>query len=305
MLQWCPHLLFLGSACNVLIPSEDVSASSSIEFLKIALVRQFSADAVATMLKSLRLSSVRQYESCWRRFQDYITQYPITSTAKAVVIDFLNWLTFTGNRAPVSAHYAALADPLYFRLSISVEEWTLALLKRGIRARNVTVHRDASQCPFIRVPAFMEEGSVHPLCPVHALRDYMSCTTGVCEDNLFCSFVSCKPLTPRTVAWLLCRIIEDADPGKAPRTHGVRCVATSLAFLRTHSVVRLEGSPCLSEQRGGEILHIEMDGRLTGERYISHQVTRFGMNSNLGRLYRTSQHEPPKPPTPPSPPRDF
>ncbi|MPC61584.1 hypothetical protein E2C01_055658 [Portunus trituberculatus] len=72
----------------------------------------------------------------------------------------------------------------------------------------------------LRVPAFMEDSSAHPLFPVHALRDYMACTARVCEDHLFYNSVSCKSLTLRTVAWILCRIVEDPDPGKAPRRTG-------------------------------------------------------------------------------------
>lgn len=30
----------------------------------------------------------------------------------------------------------------------------------------------------LRVPAFMEDGSAHSLCPVHVLRNYMTCTAG-------------------------------------------------------------------------------------------------------------------------------
>ncbi|XP_076055328.1 uncharacterized protein LOC143033730 [Oratosquilla oratoria] len=92
----------------------------------------------------------------------------------------------------------------------------------------------------IRIPSFLEEGNPHPLCPVRAFKDYVERTEGVSEDHLFYNAKSRNPLTPRSLACLLCRIIEKADPGHAPHAHNIRGLAASLAFLRTHSVERVQ-----------------------------------------------------------------
>lgn len=39
-----------------------------------------------------------------------------------------------------------------------------------------------------------------------------------------------------SLARLLCRMIERADPGHAPHTHTIRSLAASLGFFRTHCV---------------------------------------------------------------------
>ena len=54
----------------------------------------------------------------------------------STILDFLSWLANVGNRAPatISAHYAALVDPLWFGADIRVDERVLRLLMKGIRA---------------------------------------------------------------------------------------------------------------------------------------------------------------------------
>lgn len=297
----------------------DVTSTSRVEFLRSVLVKQFSDQVANIMLRALRPSSVRQYESCWRRFQDFLRQHSITSLSPSVVLDLLEWLANARSRAAatVSAHYVALADPLFSGFNISVDE-TLTLLKRGIRARRVprrpttpkwSLHRVLQHLTFegagqlsenqllqravflfalatgyrasqlaaftrhiaftsfednmtgvtmapspsflaknkqaddligpLKVPSFNPDGSPHPLCPVHALHDYMRATNGINEDYLFYNSTSRKALQPRSLARLLCRVIGDADQGHAPRGHGIRGVATSLTFLRTHSLDRV------------------------------------------------------------------
>ena len=105
----------------------------------------------------------------------------------------------------------------------------------------------------LRIPSFLEGGHPHPLCPVRAFKDYVERTEGVPADHLFYNSKSRTPLLPRSLARLLCRVIEKADPGNAPRAHGIRDLAASLAFLRTHSVERVQGlgglgvSSCLKD----------------------------------------------------------
>ena len=273
------------------------------------------------MLRAHRPSSVRQYESCWRRFQDYLQRHGIESVSASTVLDFLTWLADSTNRAPatVSTHYAALADPLRFGLGIRVPQRALSLLLKGISSSREprrqpvlswSLHRVLQYLTFegitmgeehflqravfllalatgyrasqlaavtrhpsfskleedfsaltlapsptflakneqaddmlgpITIPSFLEGGRPHPLCPVRAFKEYVERTEGVSEDHLFYNSKSRNPLPPRSLARLLCRVIENADPGQAPHAHSIRGLAASLAFLRTHSVEQVQG----------------------------------------------------------------
>ena len=272
------------------------------------------------MLIAHRPSSVRQYESCWRRFQDYLRGHDVRTVSPNTVLDFLTWLADSTNRtrATVSAHHAALADPLHFGMDIQVPQRALSLVLKGIGASREpkrppvlawSLHRVLQYLAFegitmgeehflqravfllalatgyrasqlaavtrhssfskleedfsaltlspsptflakneradamigpVRIPSFLEGGRPHPLCPVRAFQDYVGRTEGVSEDHLFYNSTSRNPLTPRSVARLLCRVIENADPGHAPHAHSIRGLAASLAFLRTHSIERVQ-----------------------------------------------------------------
>ncbi|XP_045106652.1 uncharacterized protein LOC123501712 [Portunus trituberculatus] len=113
-----------------------ITSASRLEFLRRALYHRFSSTAVDKMLRAHRPSSVRQYESCWRRFQDYVRVHEVEVISASTVLDFLAWLADSTNRAPatVSAHYAALADPLRFGMEIRVPRRALSLLLKYIRS---------------------------------------------------------------------------------------------------------------------------------------------------------------------------
>lgn len=301
------------------LTSSDITASSRVDFLRKGLQRQFSGEAVETMIKALRPSSIRQYESCWRRFQSFMESNGKDLTA-STILDFLSWLANVGNRAPatISAHYAALVDPLWFGADIRVDERVLRLLMKGIRANiipgprtspkwslhkvlaslsavaddlseNTVLQRAifllalatgfrASQLAALtrhpnftnfgsegtsltlapspkflakneradyllaplQIPALIEKGQHLPLCPVQATDTYIQSTPGLSKEHLFYNSRSHNPLGPRSISKLLCRVIEIADPGNSPRAHSVRGVAASLAFLRSHSLTRVQ-----------------------------------------------------------------
>lgn len=271
------------------------------------------------MLSAHRLSSVRQYESCWSRFQHFLRVKDVPQVTTATVLHFLAWLVNAHYRAPttVSAHHTVLVDPLRFGLGITVPQRELTLLLWGIRtSRPVrrppllewSLHKVLTHLSFegatidttlslqtavfllarasgyrssqlvaftrhpafthwstngmavtitpsptfmakseqadsligpLRIPALLKNDQHLPLCPVKALSDYIDRTRGVSTDYLFYNPRSQKALTPRSIATLLCNIIEAADPGHAPRAHSIWGLATSVAFLRTHSTERV------------------------------------------------------------------
>ena len=87
--------------------------------------------------------------------------------------------------------------------------------------------------------AWMEGPRHHALCPVQALRSYVAATPGRGRVRLFIWPDSGRPLTRLHISKLLCGVIEEADPGKAPRGHDVRAMSSTLAFLRHHSLDRV------------------------------------------------------------------
>lgn len=91
----------------------------------------------------------------------------------------------------------------------------------------------------LTIQSLLEDSSYHPLCPVNALGEYLRLSEGVSEDHLFLNSRSLKPLSPRAIALLLCRVIEKADPGHTPRVHSICGLAASHAFLRAHSAERV------------------------------------------------------------------
>ena len=82
------------------------------------------------------------------------------------------------------------------------------------------------------VPALIEGGSAHTLCPVRALREYMNEVAGD-EENLWIWPRTQQAISTAQIAKLICQVIEEADPGKAPTAHDVRGCASSLAFGRS------------------------------------------------------------------------
>ena len=91
----------------------------------------------------------------------------------------------------------------------------------------------------LQVPALVEGRQHLPLCPVQATKTYIEATQELNKEHLFYNSRSHNPLGPRSISNLLCRVIE-IDPGNSPRAHSVRGIAASLAFLRSHSLTRVQ-----------------------------------------------------------------
>ncbi|KAK4321227.1 hypothetical protein Pmani_007952 [Petrolisthes manimaculis] len=139
------------------IKRQDVSESSRLDFLRKGLRRKFSQDSVALMLNALRPTSRKQYQSCWRRFQIFLSSAD-RPLSQDTVLSFLTWLSSTGNRAPatVISHVSALADPLWFGADIHLEGRALSLLSRGIRATSTPGPRNIPGWSLHKVLASVE-----------------------------------------------------------------------------------------------------------------------------------------------------
>lgn len=75
--QWCSHLLCWcptplhqssGSRRNQCCLIGDVFSLPRVKFLSKVLARKISPEVVTVVVKGLRHSSLRQYESCWKAF---------------------------------------------------------------------------------------------------------------------------------------------------------------------------------------------------------------------------------------------
>ncbi|MPC32535.1 hypothetical protein E2C01_025852 [Portunus trituberculatus] len=82
------------------LPTPLVTEVTRLEFLKAGLARRFLPSAVETMLKAHRPSSIKQYDSCWRRYQAFLRRGRVLQVSEKVVMDFLAWLGTATNRAP-------------------------------------------------------------------------------------------------------------------------------------------------------------------------------------------------------------
>ena len=126
-----------------------------------------------------------------------------------------------GNR--VSELSATMRNGL--ELMNSLEE-VLLPVRPGFLFKN---QRHGRTPPNIRIVPLAANSTV--LCPVKNLFSYLSLSR-ITKGPLFRNSKSGKPLLKSSVSKLLCEVIEEADPGKFPKAHDLRRVATSLAWTR-------------------------------------------------------------------------
>ena len=69
------------------------------------------------------------------------------------------------------------------------------------------------------------------LCPVANSEKYMEMTAKTVSKSLWVHHSTLRALTKRQVTFNLCRFIKLCNPGSFPKSHDVRKVSTSLAFL--------------------------------------------------------------------------
>ena len=94
---------------------------------------------------------------------------------------------------------------------------------------------------FRRDPIFIsrlwaEDGVPHPLCPVQALSFYLTETASTKSFKVFVSHSDLTDLSLPKIRLMLCQFIRLADPGSIPKSHDLRKVASSFAFLRSMSL---------------------------------------------------------------------
>ena len=84
------------------------------------------------------------------------------------------------------------------------------------------------------VPAWIEQDCFHnKLCPVSALKQYMLKVPASKNQKLWVFPRTKQACKPSNIAKMICLVIEEADPQKAPKAHDVRGMASSIAFKRS------------------------------------------------------------------------
>lgn len=88
----------------------------------------------------------------------------------------------------------------------------------------------------VTVPAWRTLGEPHPLCPVAALKAYVSASRTYSGPNLWVDPRSLRCLKTSDLAAKLVQLISLADPQSRPKAHQIRKYASSLAFFRSFDV---------------------------------------------------------------------
>lgn len=93
--------------------------------------------------------------------------------------------------------------------------------------------------PRISVPSLSQNNEAHKLCPVKTLNTWLNKTKDFSGNALFFDVKTAKSLNAGRISHVLCKIINEADPGCFPHGHDVRKVATSLAWTRGLSLTNI------------------------------------------------------------------
>ena len=274
---------------------------------------------MAGVIGGHRVSTRRQYESGWRKFQLFLRSRSISSITPQVLLDFASFLFHSSDRvsaATVNNAMVAIRDPMLFAFDLVVDprQWELLkasfflqrppknpsppawslprvldflrsarfgsaasrtdlfrralfliALATGLRvsqlgalirtpeftkfapglssvtltprpsflAKNERVHHRMRP---VTVPAWFEDSSHHPLCPVAALKAYLDATRQSPGQLLWVDPVSFRPLKTVDLSRSLTEVIRLADPSAPAKAHDLRKFASSLAFFRCFDV---------------------------------------------------------------------
>ena len=82
--------------------------------------------------------------------------------------------------------------------------------------------------PDIEIKRLDEDPALCQVCSVLAFKERLDLSVG----RLFVNSKTKRPLNASSLAYLICQLIEEADPGNFPRAHDVRKAAASLAWVR-------------------------------------------------------------------------
>ena len=85
-------------------------------------------------------------------------------------------------------------------------------------------------------PLFLASGTISNLCPVKALRDYLTRTPSITSGSMFLHHKTNKPLTVHQLSVAACKLVMAGDPGTKARVHDVRKLAASYSLAETMDI---------------------------------------------------------------------
>ena len=229
-------------------PIPEISVPVCLEFLTQLQEKGFAAGTVKAYKNSLtvpwRLLNVNS--SSWE-FSDmikstFIENPPIRKYVPKweleKVIDLLRSPKFSVNpsdfaRLQKTLLLVSIATGNRSSELAAIESSSIQTDHRGARmaVRPGFIYKNQTQSrtpPVIEFPRLPENLS---LCPVKNLEDYLK-FHNIINGPLFRNSKTKAPLNAGSIAHILCKLIDEADPGKFPRAHDVRKRAASLAWAR-------------------------------------------------------------------------
>lgn len=278
-----------------------VLSLSRLEFLRAIYLKVYKEEVVNHLLNHLASSSLRQYESAWKRFQNWL---PAETRVVDVplVASFLVYCSQNLSPRTVLTVRAALALPLKEAFGVDFEHnhfkmlakaafrmkppvpkvvpsWSLdqalqrlqrmriassdkpARFKKAlfllaiassnracelaaIDRKNIVFRQHSVVLPVKAGFVFKNQAQFHApsiieipdlpgsdLCPVKALRDYVSDLGDSSEESLFLHPRSGKPLNAGRVAFFLAKAVSWLLPNSLAKGHDSRKLSTSNAFM--------------------------------------------------------------------------
>lgn len=111
----------------------DVSRLSRLQFLRKVFTRKFSPSIATALLSSHRLSTSTQYGSCWKNFQQWLSQHNTLPVSKTTVLQYLVHLGADKHLNPktILVYRNALHLPLLYGFGINTKDQEFSLLARS------------------------------------------------------------------------------------------------------------------------------------------------------------------------------
>ena len=110
---------------------DTITQLTRVEFLRQTLSQSLPGVIVKDMISAHRSSTSRQYQSSWKKFQNFLTSSHIRQISDEIFLEFASFLFHKLKLAipTILTHLAAIADPLKYAFNVSPSPRSLELLK--------------------------------------------------------------------------------------------------------------------------------------------------------------------------------
>ena len=298
---------------------------SRLDFLRRCLKEIHGLQVTGYLLKELRESSIRQYETAWTSLLRYVRLKKLCSFSETIILEFFVWLFENGplQANTIASYKSALKKPLRLGFNIHLDsehflelsraffhirppppmvepQWSLNKVLNFLKTRRFTVNpsledltlkalfllalasgrRVGELHSLIRRRGFIVFGErynwvrLHPnpqflaknetasfrrgpilinafktnpnthhlLCPVNALRTFLSASKGLNLPTLFFNPRTHAPCTKARISQLIRRVVKLSQPGIYARAHDLRKFATVQAFFANMSLEEIRSA---------------------------------------------------------------